>query len=52
MACAICIDVAISAAMCAMVKPGGKGSSASAVGVGDGDGSATVGVEDGFGVYV
>ena len=50
MACAICIDVAISAAMCAMVKPGGNGSSASAVGVGDG--SATVGVEDGFGVYV
>ena len=38
--------------MCAMVKPGGNGGSASAVGCGDGFGSATVGVEDGFGVYV
>ena len=34
------------------MKPGGNGGSAAAVGGGDGNVSATVGVEDGFGVYV
>ena len=38
--------------MCAMVKPGGNGGSASAVDAGDGCGSATVGVAEGFGVCV